>query len=339
MREYRFDVVRVVCMTHIVAYAHLNEYIYPQGRMTIYYPAYVAMVHACLGLFTFISGYLLGKKYSFGQQGDGDVWTFYKKRIIRIVPLFVVASITLWLIDFNDVKSTMNGLLLISPFVDPKPRTLYYIPVILWCYIVTPLVSRHESKWRVIGCLSLLGVLFIARFLFPSIDNRFIFNVFFYFVGVVSASCFDWKLNTFLGKTIKMFVVLAFVLLVEVVTRYSLLLTSLRQMLLGAVGVFVIFFICEGISHLLFESHNDHKSQIKTLACRIVHIVSYASMTCYMFHRFFYWAAEKVWNPSDTTVKWLFMAGVVFPIIITFSYMIQKLYDKSVLTKKNHRIK
>jgi hypothetical protein len=69
-------------------------------------------------------------------------------------------------------------------------------------------------------------------------------------------------------------------------------------------------------------------------ACQIVSLVSYASMACYMFHRFFYWAAEKIWNPSDTSVKWLFMAGLVFPVIIAFSYMIQKMYDKSVSANK-----
>ena len=255
---------------------------------------------------------------------------------MRIIPLFVIASIVLWLIGFNDAKSTMNGLLYISPFVDPKPRTLYYIPVILWCYIVTPLISRRDLKWRVIGCLTLWGVLLTGRLIFPSIDNRFIFNVFFYFIGIVSASCFDWKLDTSLGRTIKTFIVLAFILLVEVFTRYSLLLTPLRQMALGAVGVFVILFICEGISKLLFDSQDGQKSHIKTLACQIVNVVSYASMACYMFHRFFYWAAEKFWNPSDTAVKWLFMVGLVFPIIITFSYMIQKIYDKSV-SPPNHR--
>ena len=257
---------------------------------------------------------------------------------MRIIPLFVVASIALWLIGFNDAKSTVNGLLYISPFVDPKPRTLYYIPIILWCYIVTPLISRRDLKWRIIGCLALWGVLFITSLLFPSIDNRFVFNVFFYFVGVVSASCFDWKLDTSIGRTIKTIVILAFILLVEIVTRYSLLLTSSRQMVLGAVGVFVILFICEGISRLLFDGQNDQKSYLKTLACQIVNIVSYASMACYMFHRFFYWVAEKVWNPSDTAVKWLFMVGLVFPIIISFSYMTQKLYDKTVITKNNHRI-
>ena len=330
MREYRFDVVRVVCMTYLVTYVHLYEYIYPQGRMTIYHPATIAMAHACLGLFTFVSGYLLGQKYCFGQEGNTEVWTFYKKRILRVIPLFVLASIALWLTDFNDTASTLNGLLCISPFVDPKPMTLYYIPVILWCYLMTPLVSRPGLKWRVYSCLSVFGVLVVARVLFPSIDNRFVFNVFFYFVGIVSASCFDWKLNTSHGAAFKTFCVFAFVLLTAVAIYKSMLYPTYAQMALGAAGVFAILFICEGISKLLFDGQNDQKSHVNTLACQIVSLVSYASMACYMFHRFFYWAAEKIWNPSDTSVKWLFMAGLVFPVIVAFSYLIQKLYDKSV---------
>ena len=46
MREYRFDVVRVVCMTYIVTYIHLYEYIYPNGRMTFYLPICIGMTHA-----------------------------------------------------------------------------------------------------------------------------------------------------------------------------------------------------------------------------------------------------------------------------------------------------
>lgn len=115
MREYRFDVVRVICMTYIVTYVHLYENIYPQDRMTTYVPASIAMAHVCLGLFSFVSGYLLGKKYSFGNQGNGNVWLFYKKRFLRIFPLFVLSSITLWLIGFNNADATWNGLLCISP--------------------------------------------------------------------------------------------------------------------------------------------------------------------------------------------------------------------------------
>lgn len=51
-------------------------------------------------------------------------------------------------------------------------------------------------------------------------------------------------------------------------------------------------------------------------------------MACYMFHRFFFWAGEMIWNPSTVWLKWLYMAGVVFPVMLVLSYYIQFGYDK-----------
>ena len=335
MRDYRFDVVRVVCMTYLVAFFHLYGYVYTVAPTTIVYSASTAMAHACLGLFTFVSGYLLGKKYCFGPTGTADVLTFYKKRILRIIPLFVVSSVALWLIGFNTATATLNGLICISPFVNPKPLTMYYIPVILWCYLMTPLVSRQRLRLRVYSSLTLFGSLFVARLMFPSIDNRFVFDVLFYFVGVVSAPGFDWRFNIPYRSYIKSGIVLAFLFLVVFFSIYdTLLYHSFCQMALGAAGVFVILFVCEAVSKLLFNSQDSKANGFKTFACQVVGFVSYASMACYMFHRFFYWVAEKIWNPSDTFVKWLFMAGCVYPLIVWCSYMIQKLYDNLVSSNK-----
>lgn len=329
MREYRFDVVRVVCMTYIIAYFHLYGYVYPQGQT----PVSVAMAHACLGLFTFVSGYLLGKKYSFGKHGNCDVGSFFTKRILRVVPLFVISSIALYIINFNSAGATWNGLLCISPFVDPKPLTLYYIPIILWCYLITPLISRHGVSWRLISCLTLFVFLLVACFLFPSIDNRFVFDVFFYFVGIISASCFDWKINTSYGKTIKTIILLLFLVLIVVSSHFSLLNGTIGQMAVGAVGVFVILFICNDASLFLFERHSIQGNKAKVYVCKIINVVSYASMACYLFHRLFYWLVEILWNPSDVFAKWLYMAVMVYPVIVALSYVIQSSYDKVVKTR------
>ena len=169
--------------------------------------------------------------------------------------------------------------------------------------------------------------------MFPSIDNRFVFDVFFYFIGVVSAPYFDWRFSFPYGAVIKSSILLMFILLIAFFFKYdSLFYYSFCQMVLGAAGVFVILFICEGVSRLLFDGQNKSEKGFNVLACQIVGFVSYASMACYMFHRFFYWAAERIWNPSDATVKWLMMAGLVYPIIVILSYVIQKTYDQ----KKEH---
>ena len=89
----------------------------------------------------------------FVEQIDVNVWTFYKKRIVRIFPLFVLSAVVLWLIGFNGIMQTQNGLLCLLPFVTPRPRTLWYIPVLLLCYVVTPIISRDTLKSRIRNCL------------------------------------------------------------------------------------------------------------------------------------------------------------------------------------------
>ena len=115
-----------------------------------------------------------------------------------------------------------------------------------WCYLVTPLISRQRLSWRVYSSLTLFGLLLIARWMFPSIDNRFVFDVLFYFVGVVTAPGFDWKFNIPYGSFVKSGIILVFLFLVAFVSIYtSFLYHPLFQMVLGAAGVFVILFVCE----------------------------------------------------------------------------------------------
>jgi len=79
-RDYRFDVARVLCMTYIVAFVHLYAYIHTKAIAAVVIPSHAVLTDSCLGLFTFCSGYLLGKKYLFDNLPD--VWLFYKKTLV-----------------------------------------------------------------------------------------------------------------------------------------------------------------------------------------------------------------------------------------------------------------
>lgn len=215
MRDYRFDVARVLCMSFIVVFVHLWAYIHPEVISAIYvHPLFAILTNSCLGLFTFASGYLLGGKYSFGKDGNTRIWPFYKKRVLRIIPLFLLAAVILYLIGFNSAKATLNGVLCISPFTTPRPMTLWYIPVILWCYLITPFISRKSFAWRLtIGVGVLLMVWFIRNYIHP-IDFRFLFNMSLYIVGLVTAPYINWKFEN--RKWIKWVVVVFFVGLLSV---------------------------------------------------------------------------------------------------------------------------
>ena len=99
-------------------------------------------------------------------------------------------------------------------------------------------------------------------------------------------------------------------------------------MVLGAAGVFVILFVCEALSKSLFAGQDSKANG--SFACKVVGFVSYASMACYMFHRFFYWEQRRYGIHPTPSVKWLYMAAVVYPVIVVSSYAIQKLYDAFV---------
>lgn len=327
MRDYRFDVARVLCMTYIVAFLHLYHYIHPDAISANVIPACAILCDTSLGLFTFVSGYLLGKKYSFGEKSEITVGNFFKKRIIRIIPLFVLSAVALWLINFNGTRATINGLLCISPFVTPRPMTLWYIPVILLCYCITPIISRKTLRSRVRNCLFVFALLLGISWLVPKTDNRLLFNAFFFMVGVISATCFDWKFHFRCGNMIKLLLFLVFILLVYIGQINDNFHLNLYRKIVGGIGVFPLLFVCEYISNYFFGNNNGIRNGWKGQICRLITLVSYASMASYMFHRLFFWAGEKIYNPDVASIKWIYMAGLVFPIILYLSYMIQKCYD------------
>lgn len=336
MRDYRFDVARATCMIYVI-FVHLYDYVYDVkvGTAFVDIPALATIGDACLGLFTFSSGYLLGSKYSFGNQSHVKVWEFYKKRILRIFPLFFLSAVVLWLIDINGTRQTLNGLLCISPFVTPRPKTLWYIPVILLCYAITPIISRDTLKGRIRNCLIVYTLLLGVNRLIPSTDIRLLFNVFFYMVGVISSSCFDWKMNFQYGKLIKILTVLVFIVLIYIGQMNDNFHLKLYRRIVGGVGVFAWLFLCEYVSDLFFGSVNNMKDWWKGLVCQLISYISYASMACYMFHRLFFWIGEHVWNPSEPW-GWLYMGGLAFPVMLVLSYYIQKGYDSIIekTTKK-----
>lgn len=163
----------------------------------------------------------------------------------------------------------------------------------------------------------LMMIITVFYLLFPSIDKRFPFNVLFYLIGLVSAPYFDWKFRK--ASYVKLIYVLFFIgALVIAHFNYSNLILKYRK-LFGGLGVIALLFCCDWLSGIVFKKDSIIAVFFKN--------VSFASMACYMFHRLFFWAGEKIWDPSTGWIKWLYMAGVIFPVMLVLSYYLQKGYD------------
>lgn len=154
-RNYGIDTARGLCMLYIVGIFHLTQYL---GKN--YYLLYNAVGNnimcASLGTFSFLSGLLLGKKYVFASMKD--VLYFYKKRVIRFYPLFIIATLLLWFIGMNSLYQSIIGLLGLSPFTSNQPMTLWYISMLIVFYFITPVCV---NKYRLIISLGVCCITII----------------------------------------------------------------------------------------------------------------------------------------------------------------------------------
>lgn len=333
MRDYRFDVARAVCMTYIVAFVHLFTYIRPDRNSANIIPACVILTEACLGLFSFTSGFLLGKKYQFDCPSSSGVWSFYKKRFLRIFPLFVLAAFCLWRIRFNGTPGTINGVILISPFVEVRPQTLWYIPIILYCYLITPLVSRKNLTWKLCMSAGIMAVLLVLEQMIPSIDKRLAFNLCLFLTGIVTSDVFDWRMRFRYGSYVKMAWVVVFLVVLIVGHQHDNFQSLWFKRFAGGIGAFALLFVCGQVSNVFFRRGQLRKTDKKSfvsISANIILRLSYASMAVYMFHRFFYCLGEKLYGSTYGGMKCVYMVLIVFPVTCVLSYCIQKTYDAIV---------
>ena len=179
-RNLKIDFLRAVCMFYITAVLHLSSYLGPDKFL--WHNTYGnSFTWTCLGTFSLLSGYLLAKKYSCDSWNDALF--FWKKRLLRFYPLFILSTICLYLIGFNDLRQSVYGLLGMAPFVSSPPKTLWYISMMIVFYLICPIVLVGNNKKRIIRSI-LVFVFVVALSRFIHVDFRFIFNLLVFLIGV-----------------------------------------------------------------------------------------------------------------------------------------------------------
>ena len=315
MRIIGFDIARSFSMIYIIAVLHLSEY---TALNITQLSIGTSLIWSMLSVFTFLSAFLSAQN-DFTSQGM--VVKFYKKRLIRFYPLFLISSVVLLLIGFNDISCTIKGLLGISPYFAPQPKTLWYIAMLISFYLVTPYLCHTNKKRMIIRfglvLLFLLGLHFVTR----TVDLRTFYYILVYFIGLYigvhhkqmfhNASKFNVPTVVFGIIWIAMLVCLCY--------------TNNRifMMAAGYVGAIAIIAASMAISARL----NNKRT---TFTKDAIVFISYASMCAYLFHRAVYWLCLQIWTPESDiiTLAYLFIVG--FPLTMILSYYIQKLYDKCV---------
>ena len=138
------DASRAFCMLWIVGIWHVVN-------LDRFKPGIEVITIGVLALFTFISGYFLGGRL----ESCKEILCFYKKRLKRFYPLFVLSCITLYVLHLIDnsivyINSFLQLLLSITGlagFTSMMPLTIWYFCMIMFFYLVTPFItSRRKSS-------------------------------------------------------------------------------------------------------------------------------------------------------------------------------------------------
>ena len=155
--DSRLNCIRAVAVVMIV-FCHFFQII---GLLDVAF-----WLNTGVQIFFVLSAYLMSQK-QFSSRGD--VWQFYKKRILRImIPMWIytaclvlvllvlrihIAPIAILLYALGLAGFAPSGILGLGHF--------WYITVILICYLLVPLMdklSRNRNRWLWTVLISLLGL-------------------------------------------------------------------------------------------------------------------------------------------------------------------------------------
>lgn len=295
-------------MLYIVGFWHLFGYTDMINRM----PFGEYIKNATLATFVFISGYLLGMRYVINSYTT--FLLFFQRRIIRILPLFSLALFSYLIVRFISLRTALISLTGLSTFIAPQPPTLWFVSMILIFYYFFTLISGKRIHIQILIVSFIFIVVFVADVFFLEIDRRFFYYWPCFALGVILAR---FELTNYLKSW---GVILAgLVLFVGISIAHLHDIGSapqwLYRVLISITGTCLILCISQMISGIRAIA----KSSI---------IISYLSMSAYLFHRQIVDIIEKfIFWPEEGWFRVIYLVFFCLPVVLLLGYAIQKLYD------------
>lgn len=203
-----FDFLRALAIIMIIP-AHLSNFLFSTYSKLGLYAFDPFFANMGLGLFIFMSGYLLYYNNP-SINTYQDIFSFYKKRLLRIFPLYWAALIAFILIfsvfapklhsgfvfpnaqnvfTYYNILIHLLGLqIILAPAYSSPMLTLYFIGLIVAFYIVYPFITMfsRNSKQLLFVSSTLFFGFFLVSTIFDIIDVRFFMFFWIFVLGIFS---------------------------------------------------------------------------------------------------------------------------------------------------------
>jgi peptidoglycan/LPS O-acetylase OafA/YrhL len=318
-RNVGIDLLRGLSILYIIGFWHMLNYTeaIPHYNNIITY----RITWVGLATFVFISGYYIGGK----QTGftKNNLVSFYKKRLLRIFPLYILAIAIFTLFGLSDIETSLKAAFAMSMFLTPAPPTLWFITMLLVFYTLAPGLIIFCKKYKIthimISYLVLASVLLVYHHLFGKLDVRFLTYLPSFTFGILVAIN---GTNYFNNK-----ICFSLLLLGTIFSFYTnsenIKINWMFATLMVTIGPFYLLFFFEDIK---FNS----LTTIKTIS-----FLSYSSYCMYLFHRPIYIVLKKFYFPYSENRQIFYLVAFCLPCIVMISYASQKIYDILILSLTN----
>jgi peptidoglycan/LPS O-acetylase OafA/YrhL len=327
VRNQAIDLLRALCILWIVGFWHLLGYApavdgYKNGlthRLTV----------VVLGLFVLIAGHLIGRA---GIRNGGDILAFYRRRLIRIYPPYVLALLLFGLCGLLKAGQFLPAALLVSSFGNDPPGTLWYIAMLVVFYLLAPFLLLLRERLGVglpaglAAAALLIGLSTTLGLLVPQVDPR----LFLYFPPFVVGLLVSSRLEP------------------ERLSPGALLLV----LALGIAGVL------QSLGYAGGKLDNDMTGSVLATLVPLALLVlaqrwlprlrlsaplmavSTASYFMYLFHRpIFHWLTPlgAALLPAGPVPEVAWLIGFCLPVIVVVSWLGQRAYDSLVTSLQARR--
>ncbi len=320
-RNLTVDLLRTFALLYIVGFWHLFEYAPALSFHKV--PVTGLITKLCLGLFIFISGYLLAKRYRFSDRPSlllPESLSFYRKRLLRIYPLYFVALSLFWASQLIDAP-TYGRALLFSTLLPYQPlTTLWFISVIMVCYGLTPLYLHRYSWAKTVGltCIIVAG-LWTIIFATDGVDLRLPLYLPAFAYGVIVGK--HRGVEKAFGRSPTAVIALIVTLLNGIL--YLSLSSGLAQFL--ALDLTLL-----GAIPLAWFSSHWLAQRLPNWGERGLAWLSYGSFTAYLIHRVTYHWAAQLYQPMGFSSALLYWLGLILPGTLLIAFAMQGVYDRLI---------
>ena len=311
------DNCRALCMLWIIGVWHLLGYCEITGWMTSPYAR--AITNGVLASFTLISGLFLGRKECIDKK---DIIVFWKKRLIRIYPLFFISCTSFYLIHLyfgyhyiNSSRQYILTLLGLATFVGESPQTIWYISMLIMYYFISPLIlsiQRRNIRYGIVVILYL--VLIMLKIMGSRVDTKIIVLFPFYFVPLLLSN----KILTAFENDQLIFKLIPVSIIGFVIINSSVCYNS-ASVMFSIISSLLFLCITVSLAKVI--------SRIK-LINHILYYFGYASMVAYLFHRQWYGLIQFTFFRSQNAVPLYAAYLIMLPSIIVIAYVVQRIYDR-----------